>query len=33
MIEMHKNVIRCKKEHVLRYVNKNVNNAGADLDH
>ena len=27
MIEMHKHVIRCWKDYVLRYVNKNVNNA------
>ena len=27
MIEMHKNVIRHKKEHGLSYVNKNVKNA------
>ena len=27
MIEMHKNVIRCLKEHRLRYVNKDITRA------
>ena len=30
MIDMHKNVMRYLIEHGIRYVNKNVNNAGAD---